>query len=84
MLVVTWYIPVAEVTQLLTVWVDQVNDYEQQNSNKTLGECKSSWHPRTHDESDLMAAGIQAAAVCQVCGERRKSTKDYWYQDNKG
>ena len=57
-LVMTWYIPVTDVTQLLTVWADQVNDYEQQNSNKTLGECKSSWHPRTHDECDLMAAEI--------------------------
>ena len=31
-----------------------------------------------------MAAEIQAAAVCQVCGERGQSAKDYWYQTNKG
>ena len=31
-----------------------------------------------------MTAEIQAAAVCQVCGERSQSAKDYWYQANKG
>ena len=30
-----------------------------------------------------MAAEIQAAAVCQVCGERGQSAKDCWYQVNK-
>ena len=82
-LVMTWYIPGTDVTQLLTVWTDQVKDYKQQNSNITFGECRRSWNPRTHDECDLMAAEIQAAAVCQVCGERGQSAKDYWYQANK-
>ena len=36
-----------------------------------------------YDEFDLMAAKIQAAAVCQECGEREKSAKDCWYQANK-
>ena len=36
------------------------------------------------DECDLMTAKIQAAAVCQVCGERGQFAKDYWYQANKG
>ena len=31
-----------------------------------------------------MTAEIQAAAVCQVCGERGQSAKDYWHQANKG
>ena len=31
-----------------------------------------------------MAAEIQEAAVCQVCGERGQSAKDFWYQANKG
>ena len=31
-----------------------------------------------------MTAEIQAAAVCQVRGERGQSAKDYWYQANKG
>ena len=44
-----WY----RVTQLLTVQTDQVTHYEQQNSNKTFGECRSGWNPRTHDECDL-------------------------------
>ena len=30
-----------------------------------------------------MAAEIQAIAVCQMCGERGQSAKDYWYQANK-
>ena len=83
-LVMTCYIPGTDVTQVLTVWTDQVKYYEQQNSNKTFGECRSGWNPRTHDECDLMAAEIQAAAVCQVCGERGQSAKDYWYQANQG
>ena len=83
-LVVTWYISGTDVTQLLTVWTDQVKDYKQQNSNKTFGECRSSWNPRTHDEWGLMVAEIQAAAVCQVCSEREQSAKDYWYQANQG
>ena len=83
-LVMTCYIPGTDVTQLLTVWTDQVKNYRQQNSNKTFGECRSSWNPRTHDECDLMAAEIHAAAVCQVCGERGQSAKDYWYQANNG
>ena len=78
------YIPGTDVTLLLTVRTDQVTDYEQQNSNKTSCECRSGWNPRTHDECDLMAAEIQAAAVCQVCGERGQSAIDYWYQANKG
>ena len=83
-LVIKWNIPGTDVTQLLTVWTDQVKDYKQQNSNKTFGECRSSWNPRTHDECDLMAAEIQAAAICQVCGESGQSAKDKWYQANKG
>ena len=55
-LVFYWNIPGADVTQLLTVWTDQVEDCKHQNSNKTLGECRSSWNPTTHDECDLMAA----------------------------
>ena len=82
-LVMKWNIPGTDVTQLLTVWTDQVKDYEQQSSNKTFGGFRSSWNPRTHDECDLMAAEIQAAAVCQVCGERGQSAKDCWYQANK-
>ena len=82
-LVIKWNIPGTDVTQLQTVWTDQVKDYKQQNSNKTFGECRSSWNPRTHDECDLMATEIQAAAVCQVCGERGQSAKHYWYQANK-
>ena len=31
-----------------------------------------------------MAAEVQGAAVCQVCGERGQSAKDYWHQANKG
>ena len=58
-----------------------MKDYKQQNSNKTFGECRSSWNSRTNDECDLMAAEIQ---VCQVCGERGQSAKDFWYQVNKG
>ena len=83
-LVMTCHIPGTDVTQLLTIWTDQVKDYKQHNSNKTFGECRSGWNPRTHDECDLMAAAIQAAAVCQVCGERGQSAKDYWCQANKG
>ena len=83
-LVVKWNIPGTDATQLLTVWTDQVKDYKQQNSNKTFGECRSCWNLRTHDECDLMAAEIQAAAVCQVCGERGQSAKDNWYKANKG
>ena len=83
-LVMTCYIPGTDVTQLLTVWTDQVKDHKQQNSNKTLGECRSGWNPRTHDECDRMPAEIQAAAVCQVCGERGQSAKDYWYQNQQG
>ena len=75
-LVMKWNIPGTDVTQLLTVWTDQVKDYEQQNCNKTFGGFRTSWNPRTHDEYDLMAAEIQAAAVCQVCGERGQSAKD--------
>ena len=63
---------------------DQVKDCKQQNSNKTFGECRSGWNPRKHDECDLMAAEIKAAAVCQVCGERGQSAKDYLCQANKG
>ena len=55
-LVIKWNIPGADVTQLLTVWTDQVEDCKHQNSNKTLGECRCSWNPTTHDECDLMAA----------------------------
>ena len=36
-LVMKWNIPGTDVTQLLTVWTDQVKDKEQQNSNKTFG-----------------------------------------------
>ena len=61
-----------------------MKDYKQQNSNKTFGECRSSWNSRTHDECDMMAAEIQAAAICQVCGENGQSAKDYGYQANKG
>ena len=35
-LVMTWYISGTDVTQLLTVWTDQVKDYKHQNSNKHL------------------------------------------------
>ena len=83
-LVIKWNILGTDVTQLLTVWTDQVKDYKQQNSNKTSGKCRSSWNPTTHDEFDLMAAETQAAAVCQVCGGSGQSAKDYWYQANKG
>ena len=38
-LVFKWNIPGTDVTQLLTVWTDQVKDYTQQNSDKTFGEC---------------------------------------------
>ena len=82
-LVMKWDIPGIDVTELLKVWTDQVKDCEQQNSNKTLGGFRSSCNPRTHDVCDLMAAEIQAAAVCQVCGERGQSAKDCWYQANK-
>ena len=71
-LVMTCYIPGTDVTQLLTVWTDQVKDYKQQNSNKTFGECRSGWNPRTHDECDLMAAEIQAASC--LSGVRRERT----------
>ena len=83
-LVIKWNILGTDVTQVLTVWTDQVKDYKHQNSNKTSGKCRSSWNPTTHDECDLMGAEIQAADVCQVCGERGQSAKDYWYQANKG
>ena len=76
-------IPGTDVTQLLTVRTDEVKDHEQQNSNKTFGGFRSSWNPRTHDDCDLVAAEIQAAAVCQVYGKRGQSAKDYWYQANK-
>ena len=75
-----WNILGTDVTQLLTVWTDQLKDCKQQNSNKTFGECRSSWNPRKHDECDPMAAEIQAAAVCQVCGKRGQSAKDSWCQ----
>ena len=74
-----WSIPGTDATQLLTVWTDQVKDHEQQYSNKTFGGFRSSCNSRTHDERDLMAAEIQAAAVCQVCGERGQCAKDCWY-----
>ena len=83
-LVLKWNILSTDVTQLLTVWTDEVKDYEQQNSNKTFGGFSGSWNPRTHDECDLMAAEIQAAAVFQVCGERGQSAKDCWYHAIKG
>ena len=35
-LVMKWNIPRNDVTQLVTVWIDQVKDCEQQRSNKTL------------------------------------------------
>ena len=79
-----WSIPGTDATQLLTVWTDQVKDYEQQYSNKTVGGVRSSCNSRTHDERDLMAAEIQAAAVCQVRGERGQSAKDCWYHAIKG
>ena len=79
-LVMKCYIHSTDVTQLLTVRTDQVTDYEQQNSNKTFGECTSGWNPRTHDECDLMAAEIQAA----LCGLREQSEKDCWYHAIKG
>ena len=78
------YIHGTDVTQLPTVWTDQVKDKQQQNINKTSGECRSSWNPKTHDECDLMAAEIQAAAVCQVCCLREQSEKDCWYHAIKG
>ena len=81
-LVIKFNIPGTDVTQLLTVWTDQVKDYKNQNSNKTFGECRSSWNPTTHDECDMMATEMQAAAICQVCGERGQSAKDYGYQAN--
>ena len=83
-LVIKWNIPGTDVTQSLTVWTDQVKDYKQQNSNETFGECRSSWNSRTHGECDVMAAEIQAAAICQVCGESGQSAKDYGYQANNG
>ena len=61
-----------------------MKDYEQQYSNKTVGGVRSSCNSRTHDECDLMAAEIQAAAVCQVRGERGQSAKDCWYHAIKG
>ena len=79
-----WNIPGTDVTQLLTVWTDQVKDYKQQKSNKTFGECRSSWNPRVHDECGLMAAEIQTVSVSHVSGKRGQSAKDYWYQTNKG
>ena len=36
------------------------------------------------NECDLMAAETQAAAVCQVCGEKGQSAKAFWNQANKG
>ena len=83
-LVMEWNIPDTDATQLLTVWTDQVKDYEQQYSNKTFGGFRSSCDIGTHDECDLMAAEIQAAAVCQVCGLREQSEKDCWYHAIKG
>ena len=74
-LVMTLYIPGTDVTQLLTVWTDQVEDYKQQYSNKTFGGFRSSCDPRAHVECDPMAAEIQAAVVCQVCGLREQSEK---------
>ena len=44
-LVMEWNIPDTDATQLLTVWVDQVKDYEQQYSNKTFGGFRSSCDP---------------------------------------
>ena len=70
-LVMACYIPGADVTQLLPVCTDQVKDYKQQNSHKTIGECRSGWNPRTHDECDLMPGEIQAAAV--RCAAREDS-----------
>ena len=61
-----------------------MKDYEQQYSNKTFGGFRSSCNPRTHDECDLMAAAIQAAAVCQVCVMGGQSAKDCWYLATKG
>ena len=83
-LVIKWNIPGTDVTQSLKVWTDQVKDYKQQNSNETFGECRSSWNSRTHGECDVMAAEIQAAAICQVCGESGQSAKDCGCQANKG
>ena len=67
-----WNIPGTDVTQLLTVWTDQVKDYKQQKSNKTFGECRSSWNPRVHDECGLMAAEIQTVSVLSC--ERKERT----------
>ena len=83
-LVMTWYIPGTDASQLLTVWTDQVKYYEQQDSNKTFGEYRSSWNLRTHDELGLMTAEIPAVSVCHVSGKRGQSAKDCWYQANKG
>ena len=72
-------IPGTDAAHLLTVSTDQVKHYEQQYSNKTFGGFRSGCNPRTHDECDLMAAEISAAAICQVCGMRGQSAKDCWY-----
>ena len=69
-LVLEWNITSTDVTQLLTLRTDEVKDYEQQKGNKTFGGFRSSWNPRTRDDCDLVAAEIQAAAVCQVYGKR--------------
>ena len=79
-MVMEWNITDTDATQLLTVWTDQVTDYEQQYSNKTFGGFRSCCDPRTHDECDLMAGEIQAA----VCGLREQSEKDCWYHAIKG
>ena len=55
-LAMEWNIPDTDATKLLTVWTDQVEDYEQQHSNTTFGGFRSGCNPRTHDECDLMAA----------------------------
>ena len=81
-LVTKWNIPGTDVTQLLTVWTDQMKDYEQQNSNRTFGGFRSSWNPRAHDECGLMAAELQTESVYHVSGKRGQSAKDYWYQAN--
>ena len=78
-----WNIPDTDATQLLAVWTDQVKDNEHQYSNKTFVGFRSSCDPGTHDECDLMAAEIQAAAVCQVCGLREQSEEDCWYHTMK-
>ena len=71
-LVMTCYIHGTDMTQLQTVWTDQV---------------KESKRTATQHSASARVAGIQErmtkAAVCQVCDDRGQSAKGYWYQGQR-